>query len=322
MEMEIPMLDDEVLSVFCCPAAKAQGRSEPLVVSGDCLVGLDRYPIRSGVPDLRLSEARKGTSYDHILPEFPAPDVSVVAETAAKMRVNAEHLRGKRVLVAGVGTGTELDIAISCEPAQVFAVDLSSHVIALAATEKYRNQGVEVVWLMGDVCNLPFVEDAFDYALSSGVLQHTRSPELAHRNIWRSVKPGGFVNYGHIYGDGLHNWLVTIDRNKCRFHMMEPEEAKRRLRRLARVYSFLMNKGLLYLFNRATRGRFRFPMLPENNGKRGETTAYYANAYFDYYLCRYRHVIPSEDVKDWFTQVGAEATRTPKGWLARKASAP
>ena len=309
-------IGDDTLSILCCPAAKAQGREEPLTLSDGVLTGLDRYPIIEGVPDLRLSEARKGTSYDHILPEGEPLSQEVVARIAPSMCIDAEDLRGKRVLVAGAGAGTELDLALSCAPAQVYALDFSSHIIALSNMRKYQES--PIVWLMGDLCNLPFRNGVFDYALNGGVMQATRSPELAHRNIWYAVRPGGLVNYASIYGDGLHNWRVTIDRNKYQFHRMAPEEAKRKLFRLARVYEFLINKGLLYLYNRLTRGRLRFPLMPELNGTRGLPLSSYRSAFLDYYLCRYRHVIPAEDVMDWFRQVGADAERTPKGWLARK----
>ena len=106
------MLSNDVLNVLCCPLGRAMGRIEPLRVTEGFLVGRDSYPIIGGVPHLRLCEARNGTSYDNILCELAPRDQTSDAAIAEKMQVNPSHLRGKRVLVAGVGLGTELDIAL------------------------------------------------------------------------------------------------------------------------------------------------------------------------------------------------------------------
>ena len=168
---------------------------------------------------------------------------------------------------------------------------------------------------MGDICNLPFKAATFDYVISGSVVQHTRSPELAHRNIWRTIKKGGYVNYASIYGDNIHNTRVSKDRLRMQYHKMDPNEATRRLTRYARFYTFLINTGLLRLLNRT---RFRFPFILELSGSSGKDFKYHLASATDYYMCRYRHMIPGEDVLDWFAKVGGEVARTPKGYLGRK----
>ena len=54
--------------------------------------------------------------------------------------------------------------------------------INLSKDPYYKNKNVH--FIVGDLCNSLFKNNTFDYVINSAVLQHTRSPELAHRNIW------------------------------------------------------------------------------------------------------------------------------------------
>ena len=96
---------------------------------------------------------------------------------------------------------------------------------------------------------------------------------------------------------------------------MKPEKAKRKLLRYSKFYTFLTNSGLLRFLNR---NRIRAPFLLELSGKKSEDLQYHYGSAVDYYMCRYRHMIPQEDVFDWFAKVGGEVRRTPKGFLGTK----
>ena len=78
-------------------------------------------------------------------------------------------------------------------------------------------------------------------------MHHTRSPELAHRSIWRCVRPGGRIIYGHFYLDTLANRRVAVDRNRLQYHKMPTGVAKRKLRSISKLYWMLVNSGLLRL---------------------------------------------------------------------------
>ena len=84
---------------------------------------------------------------------------------------------------------------------------------------------------------------------------------------------------------------------------------------MAKLYKFLLDAGLLRLFDREF---LRLPLVPELNGTKGLNISSYTSVAFDYYLCSYRHVIEESDVLDWFTQTGGEAVRTSKGFWGRK----
>jgi len=207
------MIDKHFLSDLRCPMALARSEIEDLSQNGDVLQSkYGSYPVIDGIPDLRFPEDREATSYDNILPEWQEPSTQPeqMKKLASAMEIQRDDIKGKKVLIAGVGGGTELDLALSFEPEIIYAVDFSSFLRTLSKSNKYSGKNIR--YLVGDLCNLPFRENVFDYIISSGIIHHTRSPELAHRNLWRALKPGGCLNYGHIYLENEHNNRVSIDR--------------------------------------------------------------------------------------------------------------
>lgn len=302
--------------VLRCPAARARGSSQDsLVRDHEVLVSAyDRYPIFEEVPDLRLPNDRAGTSYDEILPHLSGEeDESVIGSLLMSMEVMRGDIDGKRVLVAGVGCGTELNMILRFAPAEIYVIDFSNYVAQLNVMPRYRSRAVQFV--MGDLCNLPFRENSFDYIISSGIIHHTRSPELAFRNLWSSLRPGGIINFGHIYGQNVHNRLVSFGRWMYEYHKLKPAEAKVMLQKRVRVTTALMRMGLSRLVLRLIP---HFGLLELGN-PRALYEQQLRSAY-DYYLCTYRHNISADEVFDWFRQVGGEARRTKKGYIGRKPS--
>jgi len=310
------MIHKELLEDLCCPKALIRSKVLDLEVTDDGLKSeLDTYPVIDGVPDLRHSSDREGTSYDHILPEWegPVPDENLSLRIAKAMEIEKGDIEGKKVFLAGVGVGTELDMVLQFNPRVVYALDFSSFIVGLSKKDKYIKKNVH--FIIGDICNLSFKPGIFDYVISGGIIQHTRSPELAHRCIWSTINKGGHLNYGHPYLESGHNTKISIDRLRKKYHYMKPEKAKRKLLRYSKFYTFLTNSGLLRFLNR---NRIRAPFLLELSGKKSEDLQYHYGSAVDYYMCRYRHMIPQEDVFDWFAKVGGEVRRTPKGFLGTK----
>ena len=304
----------QVINDLCCPMSLAQFKDCNLTNKNNSLHStLDTYPIIKGVPDLRLADDRvSGTSYDSILPDWKINNHNHDYTKMFKYSgIEEKHITGKKVLVAGVGTGTELDLVLKCNPRIVYAIDFSNHLLKLSEDTFYKNKNI--YFFIGDLCNLPFKPETFDYVISGGIIHHTRSPELAHRNIWRTIKNKGYLNYIHIYLENLHNRRVSIDRLISNYHNKNVKSAKRNLKYFSYIYFFLIKTRILKFINRKN---FRFPFLLELNGN--VNASEYYNGAIDYYLPRYRHVIPTEDVFSWFKQVGSNAQRTPKGFIGRK----
>jgi SAM-dependent methyltransferase len=47
--------------------------------------------------------------------------------------------------------------------------------------------------LVSDICDIPLIKDSLDLLLSSSVLEHVYNPEQAVKEMFRVVKPGGYV---------------------------------------------------------------------------------------------------------------------------------
>mgnify|MGYP001274811209 CR=1 FL=1 len=307
-------------SILICPVSfnKTSGKEEncPTKITKNKIYFTgNNYNIIKGVPDLRMPEDRKYTSYDTILTDWSIPnpeiDKNLLKKNIDAAGLNESDIRDKIILLAGIGSGTDINFFLKLKPKFIVALDFSNYLILLSKIKYYKNK--PVFFIMGDLCNIPFKTETFDYVFSGGVIHHTRTPELAHRNLWRVIKTKGFLNYSHIYLENLHNRRVTLDRLFYNLHNKNINYAKFFLRIYSLIYFILIKARILKLINRQS---WRFPFLIELNGN-ANAREYYTAA-IDYYLPRYRHMIKEEDVFDWFVKCGGIAKRTPKGFISQK----
>ena len=303
-----------------CPLEfnKSSGKAENNIVKqnkNEIIFKNKKYNVVENVIDMRFSEDREYTSYDNILTNWSIPNFKIDSKIFKKSinasGVNESDIKDKVILIAGVGGGTELNLILNLKPRFVVTLDFSNFLISLSKKDYYKN--LPILFIIGDLCNIPFKTESFDYIFSGGVIHHTRTPELAHRNLWRVLKKKGYLNYSHIYLENLHNRRVTLDRLFYNLHNKNINYAKFFLRIYSLIYFILIKARILKLINRQS---WRFPFLIELNGN-ANAREYYTAA-IDYYLPRYRHMIKEEDVFDWFVKCGGIAKRTPKGFISQK----
>jgi SAM-dependent methyltransferase len=120
------------------------------------------------------------------------------AQTMAGSVLGAEHVAryawcaplaaGRRVLDAGCGTGYGAALLAEQEGAQVTGIDLSEEAID-ACRAHYGEQGTFTV---GDVLDLPFADDSFDFVACFEVIEHVDA-ERATGEIRRVLAPGGHL---------------------------------------------------------------------------------------------------------------------------------
>ncbi len=272
----------------------------------------NNYNIFNGIADLRMPEDQKYTAYDDILPDWNTEEPYTTTEQALDADgLNKIHIKNKLVLIAGAGNGRQINLVLKLEPKLIVVIDFSNYIDTLSLKKKYKN----IVFIKGDLVNLPFKCNKFDYIFSGGTIQATRSPELAHRNLWRALKRNGYLNYSHIYLENLHNRRVSIDRLKFNLHNKNKKNSRLFLKIYSYFYYILIKTRILKIVNRKL---FRLPFLIELNGKANANAKYYYDGAIDYYISRYRHVIREDDVFDWFIKCGAKAIRTKKGFISKK----
>ncbi len=114
--------------------------------------------------------------------------------------------RGKKVLEVGCGCGIDL-LQFARAGAEVYAIDLSQHSVEL--TRKHLELcGLRAEIKQGDGRDLPFPSDYFDLVYSWGVLHHSPEPSKVVEEIYRVLKPGGYIK-GMVYSHNSPAWLKT-----------------------------------------------------------------------------------------------------------------
>lgn len=122
-----------------------------------------------------------------------APLEAVTTASAARLVRHAGIMAGQRVLDVGCGTGV-VAITAARSGARVKAVDLTPELLE-RARENARIAGVEVEWREGDVEELPFADEEFDVVVSQFAHMFAPRPEVALREMLRTLKRGGTIGF-------------------------------------------------------------------------------------------------------------------------------
>jgi SAM-dependent methyltransferase len=100
---------------------------------------------------------------------------------------------GERVLDLGCGAGFDAVVAARLVGlrGRVAGVDLSAEMLAVGEASRAQARLTHLTYQRADVEALPFVDQAFDVALSNGVLNLLPDKPAALREVWRVLRPGG-----------------------------------------------------------------------------------------------------------------------------------
>ena len=285
------------------------GREIPLKLIDGFYTGKNcafKYPVINGVPILKLpNDQDNDTSYDDIITHFETGE----RDTDAILEVNSlstGNIRNKTVLLAGTGGGGDIIWLKKLKPKKLICLDYSS--VLYLIKDKFDDPSIEYV--VGDICDMPFKYGSFDTIISQGIMQHTRSPEVAFASQIRTLKSGGILSIGNLYSQNLHNRKIASLRYKLNLHRNpDREQSTEYIRRSTRLYTILANTGLYRLHR-----KFKFPYVLHYNNIPGKSFDYYFATAMDYYMCLYRYLTTSEEVKFWSEKVGVSFNETPKGY--------
>jgi len=179
--------------LFRCPAT-----GEKLTHEGDFLVnesGTKRWPIVRGIPRFVENDFYVDSfSFEwntHNETQLDSVTGSSSSEEMFKTKtgLDADQVRDKLVLDAGVGAGRFTDI-LKKWGANVVGVDLS-----FAVEASYRNfkNDPNVMIAQADIGKLPFAPETFDYIVSIGVLHHTPDTKKYFHGLVPLLKKGGEI---------------------------------------------------------------------------------------------------------------------------------
>ena len=108
---------------------------------------------------------------------------------------------GSRILELGCGTG-QLSLFLGRGKREVHAVDISPASLILAEDFRERHDIKNVYFLHMDVFDMRYKSETFDFAISNGVLHHTKDARAAFKCLVDVTKTRGYIIIGlyHKYG--------------------------------------------------------------------------------------------------------------------------
>lgn len=123
------------------------------------------------------------------------------------------NLEGKRILMLGCGTAEESEILSKYNPKKITGIDFSEKSIAIAK-KSYPNCDFYV----GDMLDLPFKENEFDFVFSSLAISHVENKNKVFKEIYRVLDNEGELLFS--VGHPLRFATAKIDYNNTSYHVI------------------------------------------------------------------------------------------------------
>jgi ubiquinone/menaquinone biosynthesis C-methylase UbiE len=115
---------------------------------------------------------------------------------------------GQEVLDVAAGNGN-LSLLAAREGAAVVATDLTPAMVELGR-RRLADEGFDVEWQVADVEDLPFEDGRFDCCASVFGAMFAPRPELAAREMFRVVRPGGAVGLAAWTPEGFQGRVFEL----------------------------------------------------------------------------------------------------------------
>jgi SAM-dependent methyltransferase len=284
-------------ATFACPAC-----------AGDLQQGEDSltcescgrtYPVTGGIP--RFVEEAPGASaqvqrvfdFEHRRYQdswYTQFHPRLVDQFLDECGLPREFFVGKRALDAGCGSG-RWTYAMAELGAEVVGVDLTAG--GPESANATLSDRANVQFAQADLFALPFRPRTFDFAVSWGVLHHTRNTKAAFDQLVPLVKPGGTL-FVMVYEAGSR--LREVGTNALRAVMRRLSDERR-----YRACRLLVTRNALV--SRALSPFLIVTYLPPDSTLDVSTAQF---GLFDAYSPRWNHLHTRAEVAGWFAAAGFE----------------
>ncbi len=114
-----------------------------------------------------------------------------------------------KVLIAGCGTGQQLENVICYENSNILALDLSFSSLAYAKRKMKELKVNNIEFLHGDILNLNEIDKKFDVIECVGVLHHMENPEDGLKILTDLLEPHGFLKIG-LYSELSRKHIIEV----------------------------------------------------------------------------------------------------------------
>jgi ubiquinone/menaquinone biosynthesis C-methylase UbiE len=156
--------------------------------------------------------------YGKLFPLYDDQDYKNEALILLKQRLEKNNIplsliRGKKCLDTGCGGGRYSIALAELGADSVFGIDAAKNSIGDAKKRAQKYSQDNCTFSKGNILELPFENDEFDFIFSYGVLHHTTDPEKGIRECYRVLKKGGNCFLFVMSGTGLfYQTLESIRR--------------------------------------------------------------------------------------------------------------
>jgi len=182
-------METEALArILACPHCHSAVRFEELQVT--CTSCSRSYPLRNGVPWLRMAEA--GAAHEAI-PPVSQDNASGLRRIVSRLPLASPVYKSAE----DRGRIARFIDTIREERPDALILNVGSGSTAFPGTVSLDVDQFDHVQVVGDALSLPVLDGVLDGVITQGVLEHVASPWQAVDEIKRVLKPGG-LSYNEV----------------------------------------------------------------------------------------------------------------------------
>lgn len=120
--------------------------------------------------------------------------------------------KGMSFLDVGCGPGMMVNLVSDFDKTNenICGIDANSEFMERATKESKEKGNNQIKYYTGNIYNLPFADDSFDFVWSRFLFEYLQNPILALKELRRVVKKGGIVAVGDLDGNDVFHYPIDV----------------------------------------------------------------------------------------------------------------